>query len=257
MREWCINTAAVNPATNSIFVPNENGRVHRWNLATNSLSEAASIGPGLGQPYVPTIIGPDGQIYTMNGGTLFALGGLNGVRVTLASSMPDTRAVVAGESLTFTATITNTAAPGPTPTGTVTFQAFTYQNLTPITTPLASNVPLDANGQAAVTTSNLAAGNGFLGNHFITATYSGDANFVGGSTTLVQKVHARGTTTTVSSSAESLRDRGDDHRYRDGRISAGWLWDSHRHGDFPGGLERSWRKFRSTAAARLHSKLPL
>jgi hypothetical protein len=201
VREWCINTAAVNPATNSIFVPNENGHVHRWNLATNSLSQAANIGPGLGQPYVPTIIGPDGQIYTMNGGMLFALGGLNGVSLTLASSMPDTRAVVAGESLTFTATITNTGTPGPTPTGTVTFQAFTYQNLTPITTTLAADVPLDANGQAAVTTSNLAAGNGFLGNHFITATYSGDANFAGGSTTLVQKVHARGTTTTVSSSA--------------------------------------------------------
>src|SRR5688572_3163538 len=200
VREWCINTAAVNPATNSIFVPNENGRVHRWNVATNSLSEAASIGPGIGQPYVPTIIGPDGQIYTMNGGTLFALGGLNGVRVTLASSMPDTRVVVAGESLTFTATIANPGAPGPTPTGTVTFQAFTYQNLTPMTTTLATNVPLDANGQAPVTTSDLAAGNGFLGNHFITATYSGDANFGGGSTTLVQKVHARGTATTMSSS---------------------------------------------------------
>jgi hypothetical protein len=200
VREWCINTAAVNPATNSIFVPNENGRVHRWNLATNSLSQAASIGPGIGQPYVPTIIGPDGKIYTMNGGTLFALGGLDGVSVTLASSMPDTRTVVAGDSLTFTATVANTGAPGSTPTGTVTFQNFTYQNLTPITTTLAADVPLDANGQAAVTTSDLQAGNGFLGNHFITATYSGDASFSGGSTTLVQKVHARGTITTVSSS---------------------------------------------------------
>ena len=201
VREWCINTAAVNPATNSIFVPNENGRVHRWNLATNSLSQAASIGPGIGQPYVPTIIGPDGQIYTMNGGTLFALGGLSGVSVKLDSSLPDTRAVVAGESLTFTATVGNTVTPGPTPTGTVTFQALTYHNLTPITTTLQEDVPLDANGRASVTTSDLAAGNGFLGNYFITAIYSGDANFAGGMTTLVQKVHAFGTTTMVSSSA--------------------------------------------------------
>lgn len=200
VREWCINTAAVNPATNSIFVPNENGRVHRWNLATNSLSQAASIGPGIGQPYVPTVIGPDGQIYTMNGGTMFALGNLPGVGVTLASSMPDTRTVVVGESLTFTATITNTGAPGATPTGTVTFEDLTYQNLTPITTTLASNVPLDANGQAAVTTSSLTAGNGFLGNHFITATYSGDGTFSGGSATLVQKVHAQASTTALSSS---------------------------------------------------------
>jgi hypothetical protein len=201
VREWCINTAAVNPATNSVFVPNENGSVHRWNLATNSLSQVASIGPGIGQPYVPTVIGPDGTIYTMNGGTLFALGSLNGVGITLSSSNPDTRAVVAGESLTFTATIRNTVTPGPTPTGTVTFQGFTYHNLTPITTTLAANVPLDANGQASVTTSNLSAGNGFLGNHFITATYSGDGAFSAGSATLVQKVHAQASTTTLSSSA--------------------------------------------------------
>ena len=34
-REWCINTAAVNPATRSIFVPNEDGRIHRWDLSAN------------------------------------------------------------------------------------------------------------------------------------------------------------------------------------------------------------------------------
>ncbi|HEX7779924.1 MAG TPA: hypothetical protein VF424_11815, partial [Vicinamibacterales bacterium] len=38
VREWCINTAAVNPATRSIFAPNEDGFLHRWDLATNSLS---------------------------------------------------------------------------------------------------------------------------------------------------------------------------------------------------------------------------
>ena len=137
------------------------------------------------------MIGPDGTVYTMNGGTLFALGGLNGVGIAIASSVPDTRTVVVGQPLTFTATITNRGHARIDPSGTVTFQALTYQNLTPVTTTLASNVPLDANGQASVTTSNLAAGNGFLGNHFITATYSGDGTFSGGSATLVQKVHAQ------------------------------------------------------------------
>ena len=177
VREWCINTAAVNPATNSIFTPSEDGHIYRWNLATNSLSQAVELTKGIGEPYVPTIIGPDGIVYTLNGGTLFALGGLNGVGVALVSSMPDVRTVVVGQSLTFTATITNTGPTGVIPTGTVTFQDFTYQDLTPVTTTLASKVPLDANGQAAVTTSSLTAGNGFLGNHFITATYSGDGNF--------------------------------------------------------------------------------
>ena len=89
---------------------------------------------GIGEPYVPTVIGPDGIVYTLNGGTLFALGGLNGVGVTLVSSVPDVRPVVVGQSLTFTATVTNTGSSGVIPTGTVTFQDFTYQDLTPVTT---------------------------------------------------------------------------------------------------------------------------
>ncbi|MEY2489638.1 MAG: hypothetical protein QOC70_1580 [Verrucomicrobiota bacterium] len=200
VREWCINTAAVNPATNSIFTPSEDGHIYRWNVATNSFSQTVTLTAGIGEPYVPTIIGPTGVVYTLNGGTLFALGGLNGVGVALASSVPDVRSVVVGQSLTFTATITNTGSPGPTPTGTVTFQDFTYQDLTPVTTTLASNVPLNASGQATVTTSTLTAGNGFLGNHFITATYSGDANFSGGTATMMQKVHASASATTLTSS---------------------------------------------------------
>jgi hypothetical protein len=200
VREWCINTAAVNPATNSIFTPSEDGHIFRWNVATNSFAQAVPLTEGVAEPYVPTVIGPGGVVYTLNGGTLFALGSLTGVDVAVASSVPDLRPVVVGQSLTFTATITNTGSPGPTPTGTVTFQDLTYQNLNPVTITLVSNVPVNASGQATVTTSSLTAGNGFLGNHFITATYSGDGNFSGGSAILVQKVHARASTTTLTSS---------------------------------------------------------
>ena len=199
VREWCINTAAINPATNSIFAPSEDGHIYRWNLVTNSFTQTITLTQGIGEPYVPTVIGPDGVVYTLNGGTLFALGSLSGVDIALASSVPDVRPVVVGQSLTFTATVTNTGPTGIIPTGTVTFKDFTYQDLTPITTTLAT-VPLDANGRATVTTSNLTAGNGFLGNHFITAMYSGDAIFTHGDATLVQKVHASASTTAASSS---------------------------------------------------------
>ena len=147
VREWCINTAAVNPATNSIFTPSEDGHIYRWNLATNSLSQAVTLNQGIGEPYVPTVIGPDGIVYTLNGGTLFALGSLNGVDLTLASSIPDVRTVVVGQSLTFTATVTSTGSSGSIPSGTVTFQDFTYQDLTPVTTILATDVPLNASGE--------------------------------------------------------------------------------------------------------------
>src|SRR5205814_4255687 len=51
VKEWCINTDAVNPATNSIFVPNEDGRLYRWNVASNSFSQVVTLSAGLGEPY--------------------------------------------------------------------------------------------------------------------------------------------------------------------------------------------------------------
>jgi Big-like domain-containing protein len=198
VKEWCINAPAVNPATKSVFFTSEDGRSYRWNLMTNSLDQAVVLTQGIGEPYVPTVIGPDGTVYTLNGGTLFALGNVSGVDVTITSSSPDLRNTVVGSPITFTATVTGTpAGPG----GTVTFTDFTYNGTTPVTTTLASNVPIDGNGQASVTTSSLAAGGSFLGNHFITASYSGDATHSASSVTMMQKVHANGSTTSVASSA--------------------------------------------------------
>lgn len=198
VREWCINTAAVNPATNSIFTPSEDGRTYRWNLITNSLSEWVTLGPGVGEPYVPTVIGPDGTVFTLNGGTMWALGNLNGVGVAVTSSTPDVRSAVLGQSLTFTASVTNTGGSGLTPTGTVTFTDTTYAvvnaALQTTTVTLASNVPLDANGNATFTSSSLTADQ-----HFITAQYSGDANFSPGSASLVQAIHSGASSTTLSS----------------------------------------------------------
>jgi hypothetical protein len=200
VREWCINTAAVNPATNSIFSPNEDGHIYRWNLATNSLSQEVALTEGVGEPYVPTVIGPGGIVYTLNGGTLFALGALDGVGITLSSSSPDVRDVVAGQSLTFAAAVANTGVSGNTPTGTVTFQDTLYfingsGTLASTTIVLAADVPLDGSGHAAVTTAALAPGN-----HFVDAIYSGDANFGPGRAGLVQKIHDEASSTTLASS---------------------------------------------------------
>jgi hypothetical protein len=79
VREWCINTAAVNPATNSVFFPSEDGHIYRWNLVSNSLTQFLALNAGIGLPYVPTLIGPDGQVFTLNGGTMSALGSVSGV----------------------------------------------------------------------------------------------------------------------------------------------------------------------------------
>ena len=195
VEEWCINAPAVNPPTKSVFFTSEDGRSYRWNLLTNTLDQAVVLTQGIGEPYVPTVIGPDGTVYTLNGGTLFALGNVAGVDVVINSSSPDLRTAVVGSSITFTATVTGTPAG---PTGTVTFTDFTYNGTSPVTTTLATNVLLDANGQASVTTSSLTAGGGFLGNHLITASYSGDGTHAASSVTMLQKIHANASSTGVT-----------------------------------------------------------
>jgi Bacterial Ig-like domain (group 3) len=199
VREWCINSPAINPATNSIFFPSEDGNIYRWNLVTNSLDQFVRLNVGIGEPYVPTIVGPDGTLFTLNGGTMSAVGNLSGVGVALTSSMADVRNVVTGQALTFSAAVTDTGASGITPSGTVTLQDTVYYVVNGVlnstTTTLASNLPLDGTGHASFSTSVLTADK-----HFITANYSGDSNFSAGHSSLIQIVHASASTTTLTSS---------------------------------------------------------
>ncbi len=74
VREWCINTACVDPATKSVLVNNEDGVMYRWDLTSNTLSQSLTITAGVGEAYTPTIVGLDGVVYAINNATLFALG---------------------------------------------------------------------------------------------------------------------------------------------------------------------------------------
>jgi hypothetical protein len=74
VREWCVNTAVIDPATRSVLVNNEDGKMYRWNLGSNSLTETLTLTPGVGEAYTPTLIGPTGIVYGINNATLFGLG---------------------------------------------------------------------------------------------------------------------------------------------------------------------------------------
>ena len=73
-QEWCINTAAVDPFTKSVLANNEDGKLYRWDLTTNTLSQTVVLTAGLGEAYTSTVIGPDGKVYATNNATLFAVG---------------------------------------------------------------------------------------------------------------------------------------------------------------------------------------
>jgi hypothetical protein len=74
VREWCINTAAVDPFTKSVLVNNEDGYLYRWDLSTNRFSERIQLTSGLGEAYTPTAIGPTGSVFAVNNAILFSIG---------------------------------------------------------------------------------------------------------------------------------------------------------------------------------------
>ncbi len=74
VREWCVNTVAVDAATSSVLVNSEDGHLYRWHLPTNQLTQNVRFNNGTAESYTPTAIGADGKVYAINNATLFAVG---------------------------------------------------------------------------------------------------------------------------------------------------------------------------------------
>ena len=77
VREWCINSAAIDIPNKSAIVNNEDGVLYRWDFTTNTLSQQIRLTQGVGEAYTPTLIGPDGTVYAINDAVLFAIGNLH------------------------------------------------------------------------------------------------------------------------------------------------------------------------------------
>jgi hypothetical protein len=73
VKEWCINSAAVDPATSSVLVNSEDGILYRWDVSTNELSQQLRLTDGLGEAYTPTAVGADGSVYAISNATLFVV----------------------------------------------------------------------------------------------------------------------------------------------------------------------------------------
>jgi hypothetical protein len=72
-REWCINTMAADPARKSVLANNEDGKLYRWDLSTNTLTQPLQLNSGLGQAYTPTLIAADGSVIAISNATLYAV----------------------------------------------------------------------------------------------------------------------------------------------------------------------------------------
>lgn len=74
VREWCINSGAVDLGSTSIIVNSEDGILYRWNGAGNSFSEQIRLTAGIGEAYTTTVISGNGVVFATNDATLFAVG---------------------------------------------------------------------------------------------------------------------------------------------------------------------------------------
>lgn len=74
VREWCINSAAVDPATHSVMANSEDGKLYRWDLDSNTFTQSVMLSNGVGEAYTPTVIGVDGTVYAIQNSILFAIG---------------------------------------------------------------------------------------------------------------------------------------------------------------------------------------
>jgi hypothetical protein len=71
VNEWCINSAAIDQVNKCAVVNSEDGHVYRWNLTTNTHTPGLKLATPTGEPYTPTLYGPDGAVYAINDGVLY------------------------------------------------------------------------------------------------------------------------------------------------------------------------------------------
>jgi hypothetical protein len=74
VREWCINSAAVDIPGRAVLANCEDGVLYKWDLRTNTFSQQMRLTAGIGEAYTPVAIGPDGKVYAINNAILFAVG---------------------------------------------------------------------------------------------------------------------------------------------------------------------------------------
>ncbi len=73
VKEWCVNTVALDPQRKSVLVNSEDGYLYRWDLVSNTFTQRIQLTSGIAESYTPTAVGADGTIYAINNAVMFAV----------------------------------------------------------------------------------------------------------------------------------------------------------------------------------------
>lgn len=71
--EWCINSIAISLNDKTALVNSEDGTCYAWNLVTGQITSKIVLTSGIGEAYTSTVIAPNGNVYAISNGTLFAI----------------------------------------------------------------------------------------------------------------------------------------------------------------------------------------
>jgi uncharacterized repeat protein (TIGR01451 family) len=86
VREWCINSGAIDPFAAAALANSEDGTLYHWDFAGNSFTQKVPLTNGVSEAYTPTVIGADGTVYAINDATLFAVGQASNMTITSSHS---------------------------------------------------------------------------------------------------------------------------------------------------------------------------
>ena len=109
VREWCVNTVAIDVPGKGAVVNSEDGHTYRWDFRTNSITDNMNLEPPTGEAYTPTLASSDGIAIAVNNATVFAL--WDGVKPSAVTTNVGST-ITSGYGATGTVTLTG-AATGP------------------------------------------------------------------------------------------------------------------------------------------------
>jgi len=73
VREWCVNSVAIDIPGKGAVVNSEDGHSYRWDFTSNAITDNLNLEPPTGEAYTPTLASADGIAFAVNNATVFAM----------------------------------------------------------------------------------------------------------------------------------------------------------------------------------------